>query len=446
MINISDYYKKFSKSVNEQLNFTNTLVIVDFDHTLGYQDNIYVYSKSILKKDDSSYLRNLLEKNEIVTLKEIVDYNKNYKNIINSDEIHLIQRLDTFKDELNFLDNDNNYYKYTTEYTLEEFLQDLPLIKETLGKFENNYILSDINNKNKNYLSIEEIIQKQSSNIRLDISCFSEEDIELFKSIKTPKTKTKVISIISPKNFKYNMLDKYTQILTKKNIDKSKLLLKLDIGDNIYKNINTIECIDKYDSVSFNSFKDNNRRLPSDYSDFRSAEKFTSNTKIIKPTKKAILNHYKNKDLIIIATARTKFTTFNKNKQKSDILSKQMVQNFLKKEGLPIGHINNNKIHFFFTGYFDISDVPQDKINLIDNEVVLKKIMFIDEFFKDKNNNIKKLVIYEDNENMIKNINIFMKEFYPEVKLDLILVKNKKLNNYNSFQKKLKNIRLIEKE
>jgi len=61
----------------------------------------------------------------------------------------LILKIILLNEDIDFLKNENNYYKYITI----------------------------INQNNKEYLSIDEIIKKQPTNIRLDISCFSKDDI-----------------------------------------------------------------------------------------------------------------------------------------------------------------------------------------------------------------------------------------------------------------------------
>jgi len=90
-----------------------------------------------------------------------------------------------------------------------------------------------------------------------------------------------------------------------------------------------------------------------------------------------------------------------------------MIMKSLKKEDIEIGHIKDKKIHFFFSGYFDTeTNLNINHISIQD--VVKKKLLFINAILEDKDNNVNKLVIYEDNVNMIKSINQFVKEFYPK--------------------------------
>jgi len=427
MINIEKYYSNFKNDFNNYLE-DNNLVIFDFDHTLGKQENTNIYIKYIIKEKDTTLLKNILEENEIVTFKKIVNNSKNIKDIKKSEEISLIDIKNNFIEDIDFLKNENNYYKYITNFNLEEFLQILPNIKEALTTFENNYTLSIINQNNKEYLSIDEIIKKQPTNIRLDISCFSKDDIELFKEIKTKNTYTKKITMIKPKDFKEEMIN-LNKIETKEQIDIEKVFKILEIGENPLKDCDTLELIVKYDSISFNNFKDGPNVLSADYSDFRSAKLFTENTKIFSDVKKRLIKHYNKGDCCLLLTARAKLSTFNNDKIKDDILSKDMIMKSLKKEDIEIGHIKDKKIHFFFSGYFDTeTNLNINHISIQD--VVKKKLLFINAILEDKDNNVNKLVIYEDNVNMIKSINQFVKEFYPKVKIDLFLVKNEKAKSF----------------
>jgi len=67
MINIEKYYSNFKNDFNNYLE-DNNLVIFDFDHTLGKQENTNIYIKYIIKEKDTTLLKNILEENEIVTL------------------------------------------------------------------------------------------------------------------------------------------------------------------------------------------------------------------------------------------------------------------------------------------------------------------------------------------------------------------------------------------
>jgi len=419
-----DCFNKYKEGL-EKYN-SSKLVIFDLDYTIGEQKNANIYIKEIIKNEND--LKSILNDNIKNQYFKMVN-NIKKENLKYYDQAVLIKKIDDYNDmKENLPVNKNEYYIMKLEYNKDNLFNLKDIIKEN----NYNYQITLKNDKNKEYCSLEELESKKLNNndkIVLELYSKNKEKLNKIHFLYTYYL-TPVFYHIKKMNIKeidISNLNEDWKIKGEKYISEKEIQNIIKNNINIFENVDTIERLKSFDSITYNKYKKKKNDLIPNYSDFRNGEKFINNLIIYPKIKNKLIEHYNKGNLTIILTAREKFNIENNNK-----LAKEKIISFFNKNNIPLGNIKNKKIHLFFSGRFSINK----NLNINEtNEIVLKKLSFIDYIINNKN--IKKIIMYEDNENMLKTLKKFINKNYKNIEYEGYLIKNKKINKYFDLKKEI---------
>lgn len=432
---IVDKYNPILKKIKD-INFA----FFDFDGTLGESVGANTYIKRLIK--DKKDLDNGH------SYKFVIDNNKDYNSIIESNDILLINTLNN-KDDLDKINiTENEHIKLTTFLSKEQVKEQFNKIEQYV--IENKPQITVINNKSiKKYFNSSDFninLLANDDELKLDISSSNKMFI---KKIAINNNRIQIITKIDKKDFKKEMINENIKIMTKKVASYDEII------NNKELKWNTIEQFMTFDPVTYNNYKKKHLDLMPDYSDFASAEILRKTTRFFDNVKNEMLELYKNNYITSILTARSKTVGPDGDQE----TGKEMMIDFFNQNNIPVGHLKDKKIHIFFSSVFEI-DRFKDKLlevfsniklnkedkqfykKLKEDKVVLSKLAFLDNVLK--YGRINELYFYEDNINMLKGAKLYVEKIYPETTLKLKLVFNK--GDIIDFDKYLKNEKEKEKK
>lgn len=426
-MNVKEYYNYHHQGFNSYSDSKEqTLNIFDLDHTLGKQDNTFIRIKKV-SMDTTTLRENLDSVVPTEYFQMVINDDNVLSSIQKSEEVYIINPIN--KPLKKHFKHSADYIEITQHYTLDDIIENQIALKSILNQFESNYTFTiyDENNQ-KEYVSIDTLLSLKPSNtnIKLDLKCYSQLEYDLFKPFLNNTHTIHSVGIINGKNFNEDMKEEHTRLMTKKFISKDELLSMIEMGENIFESCDSVVQLDIYDSITYNYYEKKPTDILANYGDFRCATAFSKNTIFFEEVKKKLLEHYENGEICVIITARGKLKYDNGN----DDIAKQMTIDMFNANGIPLGSLEDKKIHLFFSGYFDTNVVDFSiKPEIQEQETVMKKLVFIHEILTN-NPQISKVRMYEDNKFMINGLVDYMKENQEEKLVENHLIVKQKPNLY----------------